>query len=208
MSDARSSSGSADAVRSVRLWLEQQIENAEQDQISGFAAGTAAGTLRGERAHARNCAMYEAKQIFLAAFSSGGLAQAAPEPLDYGDELLRWSNIEVALRKKFPTLNATGIEIDNWPALIDALAMSSTPRETPASEIRDKSLTRRAVDITGWKLVPDRPTEEMWQAGRSADIHPGDSYTKVWSAMFDAAPDVDDCETASSVSSADKSGAA
>ena len=55
-----------------------------------------------------------------------GLAQAAPEPLDYGDELLRWSNIEVALRKKFPTLNATGIEIDNWPALIDALAMSST----------------------------------------------------------------------------------
>jgi hypothetical protein len=53
-------------------------------------------------------------------------AQAAPEPLDYGDELLRWSNIEVALRKKFPTLNATGIEIDNWPALIDALAMSST----------------------------------------------------------------------------------
>ena len=58
----------------------------------------------------------------------GGVAQAAPEPLDYGDELLRWSNIEVALRKKFPTLNATGIEIDNWPALIDALAMSSTDR--------------------------------------------------------------------------------
>jgi hypothetical protein len=63
------------------------------------------------------------------AWNTRDVAQAAPEPLDYGDELLRWSNIEVALRKKFPTLNATGIEIDNWPALIDALAMSSTDRE-------------------------------------------------------------------------------
>jgi hypothetical protein len=51
------------------------------------------------------------------------------------------------------------------------------------------------TDITGWKLVPDDPTEVMWQAGRSADIHPGDSYSKVWRAMFEAAPDVDDCET-------------
>ena len=66
-------------------------------------------------------------------YQAGGVAQAAPEPLDYGDELLRWSNIEVALRKKFPTLNATGIEIDNWPALIDALAMSSTHQSSPAA---------------------------------------------------------------------------
>jgi hypothetical protein len=56
---------------------------------------------------------------------------------------------------------------------------------------------QKPVDITGWKLVPDQPTEAMWQAGRSADIHPGDSYSKVWAAMFDAAPNVDDCETVS-----------
>lgn len=53
------------------------------------------------------------------------------------------------------------------------------------------------TDITGWKLVPDDPTEAMWQAGRTADEAPGDSYSKVWRAMFDAAPDVDDCETTS-----------
>lgn len=68
--------------------------------------------------------------------------------------------------------------------------------------INDPAYTaKEPININGWKLVPDRPTEEMWQAGRSADAHPGDSYSKVWSAMFDAAPVVDDCETTSSVSS-------
>lgn len=37
-------------------------------------------------------------------------------------------------------------------------------------------------------LVPDRATNEMWQAGRSADELPGDSYSKVYRAMIEAAP--------------------
>lgn len=40
----------------------------------------------------------------------------------------------------------------------------------------------------GMRLVPDRATEAMWQAGRSADIHPGDSYSAVYLAMIEAAP--------------------
>lgn len=40
----------------------------------------------------------------------------------------------------------------------------------------------------GLWLVPDRATEDMWQAGKSADIHPGDSYSAVYLAMLAAAP--------------------
>jgi hypothetical protein len=40
----------------------------------------------------------------------------------------------------------------------------------------------------GLRLVPDRATEAMWQAGKSADIHPSDSYSAVYLAMIEAAP--------------------
>lgn len=40
----------------------------------------------------------------------------------------------------------------------------------------------------GWKLVPVEPTEAMWQAGRDADVHPGDSYSAVYAAMLAASP--------------------
>lgn len=40
-----------------------------------------------------------------------------------------------------------------------------------------------------WKIVPDRATEEMWQAGRSADVHRGDSYSAIYLAMIEAAPE-------------------
>jgi hypothetical protein len=38
------------------------------------------------------------------------------------------------------------------------------------------------------RIVPDRATEAMWQAGRSADEAQGDSYSKVYLAMIEAAP--------------------
>jgi hypothetical protein len=38
------------------------------------------------------------------------------------------------------------------------------------------------------RLVPDGATEEMWQAGRRADEVKGDSYSKVYLAMIEAAP--------------------
>lgn len=62
---ARVSPDIEEEIRTATLWFEQQIENAQQDQISGFAAKSEIGTLRGERAHARHCAMYEAQQMFL-----------------------------------------------------------------------------------------------------------------------------------------------
>lgn len=40
----------------------------------------------------------------------------------------------------------------------------------------------------GWQIVPKEPTEAMWQAGREADEHPGDSYSAVYRAMLSAAP--------------------
>jgi hypothetical protein len=46
-----------------------------------------------------------------------------------GDELARWSKIEMALRARFPTLRATGIEIDAWPELIAALPASGEAAE-------------------------------------------------------------------------------
>jgi hypothetical protein len=38
------------------------------------------------------------------------------------------------------------------------------------------------------RLVPDRATETMWHAGRSADEVKGDSYSNVYLAMIEAAP--------------------
>lgn len=40
----------------------------------------------------------------------------------------------------------------------------------------------------GMRLVPYTPDSAMWEAGRRADVHPGDSYTKVYCAMVEAAP--------------------
>lgn len=42
----------------------------------------------------------------------------------------------------------------------------------------------------GWQLAPPQPTEAMWQAGKEADEHPGDSYTKVYCAMLAAVPPI------------------
>lgn len=38
------------------------------------------------------------------------------------------------------------------------------------------------------RLVPNQPDDTMWQAGRAADVAHGDSYTKVYCAMIEAAP--------------------
>lgn len=64
----------SESVRTATLWFEQQIENAKQDQISGFRVGP---LVRGERAHARHCALYEAQQIFLEAIRTPDAAQEA-----------------------------------------------------------------------------------------------------------------------------------
>jgi len=78
----------------------------------------------------------------------------------------------VALRKKFPTLNATGIEIDNWPALIDALAMSSTDRDIAARLDRvDAALAKRVGD-----MIEKNSALKVWLAdwlkAYSTDIFP------------------------------------
>jgi hypothetical protein len=86
------------------------------------------------------------------------------------------------------------------PDVIDGFCShcgSKLPLDEPQAAPASSAGTVGPVNIDGWKLVPDTPTEEMWQAGRSADINPGDSYSKVWRAMFNAAPNVDDCETTS-----------
>lgn len=44
-----------------------------------------------------------------------------------------------------------------------------------------------AIRAAGLTIVPVEPSEAMWQAGRAADAHPGDSYTAVWHAMLAAA---------------------
>lgn len=95
--------------------------------------------------------------------------------------------------------NSGAIDAENVEEIRE-LAMSAALRALPAkalSTLPQPETMEHAVDISGWKLVPDQPTEGMWQAGRSADLHLGDSYSKVWSAMFEAAPNVDDCETTS-----------
>jgi hypothetical protein len=56
----------APTPNAMELWFEQQIENAREDQIAGFAMKSEKGTLQGERAHARQCAMHEAQQQYLA----------------------------------------------------------------------------------------------------------------------------------------------
>lgn len=77
--------GSSDAFRTIKLWFEQQIENAKQDQISGFAECSERGTIRGEKAHSRHCAMFEALQMFLSEF---GTFTDAQRPADCGDPFL------------------------------------------------------------------------------------------------------------------------
>lgn len=47
-----------------------------------------------------------------------------------------------------------------------------------------------AVAPAGWCLVPDEATGSMWEAGRTADQHPGDSYSAVYRAMIEARPEV------------------
>jgi hypothetical protein len=73
-----SSAGTAEAIRTATLWFEQQIENAQQDQISGFRSGP---QVRGERALARHFALYEAQQVFLEATRtfSGPQTLSTPE---------------------------------------------------------------------------------------------------------------------------------
>jgi hypothetical protein len=72
MSQTSPVSETVDDIRSAALWFEQQIENAKQDQITGFAVGP---VVRGERAWARHCALYEAQQVFLKALGTSVLAQ-------------------------------------------------------------------------------------------------------------------------------------
>jgi hypothetical protein len=72
MSQSSPVSETVDDIRSAALWFEQQIENAKQDQITGFAVGP---VVRGERAWARHCALYEAQQVFLKALGTSVLAQ-------------------------------------------------------------------------------------------------------------------------------------
>lgn len=74
-----SSPVTCDAVRIMRLWFEQQIENAQRDQISGFAERSERGTIRGEKAHSRHCAMFEALQMFLIEFGTSAPAQPSPD---------------------------------------------------------------------------------------------------------------------------------
>jgi hypothetical protein len=62
-----------DDIRTATLWFEQQIENAKQDQITAFAVGP---QVRGERAWARHCALYEAQQVFLKTIGSADHAQS------------------------------------------------------------------------------------------------------------------------------------
>lgn len=69
---------------------------------------------------------------------------------------------------------------DAWEAFDDMFAAHSTPTAAP---------------VVGWKLVPADPTEAMWQAGRYADVNYGDSYTKVYCAMLEAAPSPPDTPT-------------
>lgn len=62
-----------DKMRETEAWFDRQIANAQANQVAAFKISTAASQLAGEKAHARHCAMYEAKQYVLAA-----LAQATP----------------------------------------------------------------------------------------------------------------------------------
>lgn len=129
-------------------------------------------------------------------------------PEFYDEEITGW--IDQAERIVRGTV---GVAVEPTPAMVDAALnawFKSPPSETDQGLERSMkaALTAAAlttapaqavpaepVDITGWKLVPNVPTEEMWQAGLAADTDLGDSYTQVWGAMFDAAPNVDDCET-------------
>lgn len=53
--------------------------------------------------------------------------------------------------------------------------------------VRDAALILRELAKLGFAVVPREASEAMWQAGRSADAHPGDSYSAVWRAMAEAA---------------------
>ena len=63
----------------------------------------------------------------------------------------------------------------------DLVSRSTPPQAVPA---------QGGVTV-GWVLVPEEATEAMWQAGREADEHPGDSYSAAWAAMIAAAPQPD-----------------
>jgi hypothetical protein len=56
------------------------------------------------------------------------------------------------------------------------------------AEARDMARADAAGGADGFVLVPAEATEEMWQAGLSADAHPGDSYSATYRAMIAAAP--------------------
>jgi len=77
MSRTSPDSEPAEQIHTAKLWFEQQIENAKQDQITGFAVGPA---VRGERAWARHCALYEAQQVFLKVAESFDLAPCLDLP--------------------------------------------------------------------------------------------------------------------------------
>jgi hypothetical protein len=47
-----------------------------------------------------------------------------------------------------------------------------------------------ALEEAGYAVVPAEATGKMWEAGKEADAHPGDSYSAIWRAMLDAAAHV------------------
>lgn len=74
-----------------------------------------------------------------------------------------------------PYTVADGDLVEQLNDLQDSLTPAPTPNMPSTPE--------------GWKLVPEDPDNIMWCAGRDADIHPGDSYSKVWRAMYENAPE-------------------
>jgi hypothetical protein len=105
--------------------------------------------------------IYVARKVIEAGFVNA--AQAAPEPIDYGTELLRWSNIEIALRKAFPVLDATGPEIDSWPELIAALA--AQPPAAPVETLNDQAREHPRYDNPRDPFAaPDRCSAEKEEA--------------------------------------------
>lgn len=57
-------------VERTNQWLDQQIEKAAAEQERSFASATQHGNRQGERWHARQCALYEAKMKLLLSITS------------------------------------------------------------------------------------------------------------------------------------------
>jgi hypothetical protein len=103
-----------------------------------------------------------------------------------------------AQRKASDAGDTAGQNQSGLAALLDQWSKEDHGSEGADSEqpepvrFRELSLQTCAAESVpegwAWKVVPEEATAQMWQAGRSADEHPGDSYCAVWRAMYAASP--------------------